>query len=173
MPNSRLGWNHFSSTKRAWIVCNIVFCQISNVVDVLFIKRYHKVILPTFTCYPLQENSPSLIVSDLPSNCRAYLQRLTDSQTLLLFELSSCHVTINWLIDWFVEATLASLKPFAWGVQIVSTQRALDVHEASHGCFHGRRHWLSFPYSPRHLVACLKSVRLNNCTKNASWKSLQ
>jgi len=38
------------------------------------------------TCYPLQENSLSLIVSDLPTNCRAYLQRLrlTDSKTLLL-----------------------------------------------------------------------------------------
>ena len=37
------------------------------------------------TCYPLQESSLSLIVSDLPTNCRAYLQRLrlTDSKTLL------------------------------------------------------------------------------------------
>jgi len=35
------------------------------------------------TCYPLQENSLSLIVSDLPTNCHAYLQRLTDSKTLL------------------------------------------------------------------------------------------
>jgi len=31
----------------------------------------------------LQENSLSLIVSDLPTNCRPYLQRLTDSETLL------------------------------------------------------------------------------------------
>ena len=31
----------------------------------------------------LQANSLSLIVSDLPTNCRAYLQRLTDSKTLL------------------------------------------------------------------------------------------
>jgi len=31
----------------------------------------------------LQENSLSLIVSDLPTNCRAHLQRLIDSKTLL------------------------------------------------------------------------------------------
>ena len=36
------------------------------------------------TCYPLQENSLLLIVADLPTNCHAYLQRLTDSKTLLL-----------------------------------------------------------------------------------------
>ena len=36
------------------------------------------------TCYLLQDNSLSLIVSDLPTNCRAYLRRLTDSKTLLL-----------------------------------------------------------------------------------------
>jgi len=35
------------------------------------------------SCILLQENSLSLIVSDLPTNCRAYLQRLTDSKTLL------------------------------------------------------------------------------------------
>ena len=33
--------------------------------------------------YPLQENSLSLIVSELPTNCRAHLHRLTDSKTLL------------------------------------------------------------------------------------------
>jgi len=32
---------------------------------------------------PSLENSLSLIVSDLPTNCRAHLQRLTDSKTLL------------------------------------------------------------------------------------------
>jgi len=35
------------------------------------------------TCYPLQENSLSLVVSYLPTNCLAYLQRLTDLKTLL------------------------------------------------------------------------------------------
>ena len=30
-----------------------------------------------------QENSLSLIASDLPTNCRAYLQKLTDSKTLV------------------------------------------------------------------------------------------
>jgi len=39
------------------------------------------------TCYSLQENSPSLIVSDLPTNCRAYLQTITDSKTLLFVVL--------------------------------------------------------------------------------------
>ena len=40
--------------------------------------------LPTLpVSYPLQENCLSLIVSDLPTNCRAYLQRPTDSKTLL------------------------------------------------------------------------------------------
>ena len=36
------------------------------------------------TCYLLPENSLSLIVSDLTTNCRAYLRRLTYSKTLLL-----------------------------------------------------------------------------------------
>jgi len=35
------------------------------------------------SCYTLQENSLSLIISDLPTNCRAYLQRQTDSKTPL------------------------------------------------------------------------------------------
>ena len=36
------------------------------------------------SCYALQENCLSMIVSDLPTNCRTCLQRLTDSKTLLL-----------------------------------------------------------------------------------------
>jgi len=36
------------------------------------------------TCHLQQENSLSLIVSDLSTNCRAYLLRLTDSKTLLI-----------------------------------------------------------------------------------------
>jgi len=35
------------------------------------------------SCYTLQENSLSLIISDLSTNCHAYLQRLTDSKVLL------------------------------------------------------------------------------------------
>ena len=35
------------------------------------------------SCYLLQENSLSLIVSDLPTNCGTQLQRLTDLKTLL------------------------------------------------------------------------------------------
>ena len=35
--------------------------------------------LPTLAVNHCKENSLSLIVSDLPTNCRAYLQRLTDS----------------------------------------------------------------------------------------------
>ena len=71
----------------------------------------------------MQENSLSLIVSDLPANCRAHLQRLTDSKTLFfvirwtvysvndvffknylsdcVIQPSSCHITINWLIGAF------------------------------------------------------------------------
>jgi len=68
------------------------------------------------TCYPLQEISLSLIVSDLPTNGRAYLQGLTDSKPnlfyLLFFEQftvwmaflfvgviqpSTCHTTVNWV----------------------------------------------------------------------------
>ena len=74
-------------------------------------------------CYLLQENSLSLIVSDLPTNCRAYLQRPTDTKTLLFVTLStvyrvndawnylsdcvtqpsSCRITINWLIGWLID----------------------------------------------------------------------
>jgi len=75
------------------------------------------------TCFSLQENSLSLIVSDLPTNCRAYLRRLTDSKTLLFvilwtvysvsdvfllfvwlcspaLELPYNSKLIDWLIDW-------------------------------------------------------------------------
>jgi len=40
--------------------------------------------LPTLpVSYLLHENCLSLVVSDLPTNCRAYLQRPTDSKTFL------------------------------------------------------------------------------------------
>jgi len=39
--------------------------------------------LPTLAVTHCKENSLSLIVSDLPTDCRAYLQRVTDSTTLL------------------------------------------------------------------------------------------
>jgi len=73
------------------------------------------------TCYPLQENSLSPIVSDLPTNRRAYMQRLTDSKTLLfvfftqftvwmifylsdyVIQPSSWHITTSWLTDWLTD----------------------------------------------------------------------
>ena len=52
------------------------------------------------TCYPLQENSLSPIVSDLPTNRRAYMQRLTDSKTLLFVILYTVYSVNDFLLVW-------------------------------------------------------------------------
>ena len=51
------------------------------------------------TCYPLQETSLLLIVSDLPTNCRAYLQRLTNSKLLFVIHLKVYSVN-DFLFVW-------------------------------------------------------------------------
>jgi len=50
------------------------------------------------SCYLLQDNSLPLIVSDLPTNCRAYLQRLTDSKTLICYSGTS-HKQRHWMLS--------------------------------------------------------------------------
>ena len=50
------------------------------------------------SCYLLQDNSLSLIVSDLPTDCRAYLQRLTDSKTLICYSGTS-HKQRHWMLS--------------------------------------------------------------------------